>query len=511
MVTSMLNGTHPLADAAGNPTVYFDPDPAVNAVTAQTLEGLRRLTQAMFARLIGTTGMECSAAAEGVSCGNVIMAWSFTTQTIGAVQNALAQGAMQAQLALVDTNMTTQMLLPTLAGTADVYTGTLSGLPQYMPQGMQALGGSFSYDGSGAPVIEANVTIPVLATVPNAASGCSDPAAGWPVVIYQHGITRMRTDLLAYAETFASQCFAAVAIDLPLHGITDPTNPFYMPGLERTFDIDIAREVDLDGYGLSIESYTPDGIIDSTGAHYMNLANLLTTRDHMRQTTSDLLQFQHAVADASMFDGSNVHFVSHSLGTIASVGYLTHTTGLKTATLAMPGQGVIQLLNHSAVFGPIIKGGLGSFGIIEGTPEYDSFMIAAQTLVDDADPANYTTAIRANDALPMLFFEAVGNGTPGSGDQHIPNSIPTAPLSGTDPFIRLVGAAEIKASGLLAGDAYALPTAKSVTRLTAGEHRSPLDPQYSQEATEEIHTEMASFIGSGGAFIFIAHPDLIQQ
>jgi hypothetical protein len=513
VITRMLNGTHPLADAEGNPTLYFDPDPVANAVTAATLEGLRQLTQAMFAQLIGRDGMECTATAEGVTCGNIIMAWSFTTQTIGTVQNALAQGDMQAQLALAPTGATTRTFVPTLNGTADVYVGSLSSLPQYMPQAtsanpMPALTGTFSYDG-GLPVIEANVTIPVLATVPNDPL-CVRPETGWPVVIYQHGVTRARSDLLAYAETFAAPplCTAAVAIDLPLHGITDPENPFYMAGLERTFDIDVATETLNDGYGYAIESYLPDGTVDSTGVHYFNLASPLTSRDNIRQSTSDLLQLEHAIGSAAgvAFDADSTHFVAHSLGTIASTGYIAHTDGLKTAILAMPGQGALQVLNHSPVFGPIIKGGLASAGIIEGTPEFDAFMVAAQTLVDDVDPANYTATIAANDALPMLFFEAVGDGTPGSGDQHIPNSIPSAPLSGTDPFLRLVGAVDINTTVPL----Y-LAGPKTVTRLVAGEHRSPLDPQYSAEATAEIHTEMASFIGSGGASILVTYPETVKD
>ena len=518
MITTMLSGTHPLADASGNPTVYFDPNPLTNAITAATLEGLRQLNQAMFAALYAradtNTSLECSEIDETFSCNNVIMAWSFTTQTIGAVQSALAASPMQADLNLSPTGMTTNMVLPTLDGTADIYVGTLSNLPQYLPQGVASLSGTFSYDGGGNPVIEANATVPVLATVPNDPL-CVEPAEGWPVVVYQHGITRVRTDLIAYAETFAAfpTCTAAVAIDLPLHGVTESNtsvNPFYMAGLERTFDLDVATEVYVDGYGWAVESYAPDGAIDSTGAHYMNLASLLTTRDYMRQSTSDLLQLEHAVAASAMFDATNIHFVAHSLGTIASIGYLARTEGLATATLAMPGQGVIQLLNHSAVFGPTLHSGLAAFGILQDTPEYESFMIAAQTLVDAVDPANYALSIGANAALPMLFIEAVGDGTPGTGDQHIPNSIATAPLSGSDPFIRLVGAADINTSGLLPGDAYVLPTTKSVSRLTVGEHRSPLDPQYSLTATEEIHTELASFVGSDGYLILTAHPDVVE-
>src|SRR3546814_19009260 len=57
-------------------------------------------------------------------------------------------------------------------------------------------------------------------TVPNAASGRVKPANGWPLVIFQHGITRNRTDGLAISATLASQGFAMVSSDPPLHGIT---------------------------------------------------------------------------------------------------------------------------------------------------------------------------------------------------------------------------------------------------------------------------------------------------
>jgi alpha-beta hydrolase superfamily lysophospholipase len=45
-------------------------------------------------------------------------------------------------------------------------------------------------------------------------------------VIFQHGITRNRTDIFAIASTFAAAGFVTVAIDLPLHGLPS-SNPFY--------------------------------------------------------------------------------------------------------------------------------------------------------------------------------------------------------------------------------------------------------------------------------------------
>jgi len=84
------------------------------------------------------------------------------------------------------------------------------------------------------------------------------PAGGkWPALIFEHGITRNRTDMLAVADSFADSGFVVVAIDLPLHGVTDPTSPLYASGanplyaglslpatgsIERTFDLDVMEQ-----------------------------------------------------------------------------------------------------------------------------------------------------------------------------------------------------------------------------------------------------------------------------
>ena len=77
------------------------------------------------------------------------------------------------------------------------------------------------------PVATQNLLIPVLLTVPNAksAGGGTPPAAGWPVLIFQHGITRSREDMFGVADSFADAGFVVAAIDLPLHGITSTSDP----------------------------------------------------------------------------------------------------------------------------------------------------------------------------------------------------------------------------------------------------------------------------------------------
>lgn len=485
---------------------------SLDAATAAALEAIRQSNQAMFAALIG----------DGKDPSNTVQIWNFRTQMIGAVQaNIAAAATSDSNLSLHELPLTTADLGAGLYGTAQVYDGNISGMPQYMPQASQAnplpvFQGEFSYSAPFTPVVEANVTLPVVATVPNATSGCTMPSAGWPVVIYQHGITRSRTDLFVYGETLAQACYAGIAIDLPLHGVTETNttiNPFYKAGIERTFDLDLATEEWVDGYGWTItDSNTSDGNIDSTGAYYMNLANVLTTRDNLQQTTSDLLQLQNAIATASgvTFDPDRISFLSHSLGNMASIGFVNHSSVLKSAVMAMPGQQFIPLLDNSAVFGPAIESGLSSEGIVKGTAEYDAFMLASQTLLDDADPANYSTAVGAG-TLPVLEIAAVGNGTEGSGDQHIPYTVATAPLAGGKPFIDFTAAVDINTSGLSAYDFYLPSGTKTVTKLTEGEHRSALDPQYSMDAFMEIHTEMISFIDSNGTAIQLYNPSIIQQ
>ena len=123
------------------------------------------------------------------------------------------------------------------------------------------------------PAKVADVTVPLLVTIPNATSACpyvypvSAPPGGWPVAIVQHGITRNRSDALAMSDGFADACFIVASIDLPLHGITDTTNPLYcdatrpqcIGATERTFNVDLVNN--------ATGATGPDGVIDASGTH----------------------------------------------------------------------------------------------------------------------------------------------------------------------------------------------------------------------------------------------------
>jgi len=493
-ITSLLINNTPLFDSEGNPAVILKSDPETNIAKLKQLAGLQQLTQQMLA---------VANRDKGIPASKVVSIWSFTTQTIGKVAKAFAdQNYSQAVLGLQDTNLTSKDALSiagydtsAMSGIAEVYAGTLSNLPYYLgipteTDPMAPLYKSFEFeDGSSLPKVVSNVTIPVLATVPNSTSGCTMPDNGWPVVIFQHGITGNRTNLLPISESLAKICYAAVAIDLPLHGITDPNNPLYVKPnnninlSERTFDLDADQ----------------DGNIDGSGTHYINLPSLLTSRDNLRQSTSDFIALQNALGTAHgvKFDATKVSYVGHSLGTMAPFGFLAHRK-LNAVVLANPGGGIAELLNNSPSFGPAIEAGLAAKGIEKGSPEYNSFMLATQTIIDDADPINYANKVVTNQKI--LSFEVID-------DQTIPNSVATAPLSGTEPLLKLMGAKNI--SDYTIPDLVTLETDNTVTRFRDGTHRSFLLPDV-PSVTTEMWSEMATFILYKGDNVKITDDSIIK-
>jgi pimeloyl-ACP methyl ester carboxylesterase len=380
------------------------------------------------------------------------------------------------------------------------------------------------------PVRNATVRVPVIMTVPNAASQRTRPATGWPLVIYQHGITRNRVDSLAVSGTLAQAGFAMVAIDQPLHGVSpgsagfesiapfyiNPNNPL-MAGLhaagvrERTFDVDYIDN--------ATGAAGPDGIPDPSGAHTINLASLLTSRDNLRQATADLFVLTASVPNMTVsggagdFDSSRVHFVGHSLGAIVGTPYLALEPKVDVGMLSSPGGGIAQmLLNGSATFAPRTRAGLAAAGVHAGTPAFDQFLGALQQVADSADPINYGFA-SVNNAI--LLHEVVGNGADIPGDLVVPVSVAGAPLAGTEPLIRVLGLPTITES------VFDPNGVRGAVRFTQGEHSSLLspvrtvgleqpDPTGFMAVTQEMHRQMATFVGSDGTAVQVTDTSVIR-
>ncbi len=208
------------------------------------------------------------------------------------------------------TGLNLQQLNPALPPIADIYVGQLA-ITYYLDPAAP-LTGTWEAAPGGPGVPSTNLTrfnpvpvpkaenfpIPVFVTVPNVASGQAKPVDGWPVVIFQHGLQGNRTQSAAVAGAYASQGFVVVAIDIPLHGITDPANPLYQAGAERTFDLDLVDNCDR-APPVRTASSTRRARTSSTSS------SLLTSRDNLRQAALDIVQLVGALPTLDL-DGDTV-------------------------------------------------------------------------------------------------------------------------------------------------------------------------------------------------------------
>ncbi|GAA0715962.1 Ig-like domain-containing protein [Dokdonella soli] len=504
--------------------------PALPASQACALEPLRQLVNSQ----------EAAATSAGVAPGSIAMSWVATTQSITptflAIGSVIAHSP-PATTHLAPTGKTLGDLGHGLPPIADIYIGTID-LPYYLSAPSQtnptapltgfwkAAPGAYvpPFDKAGLdptstnltfanplPVATSTQTVPLLMTVPNAKSGKTKPAAGWPLVIFQHGITRNRTDMLAIAGTLAAQGFAVVAMDLPLHGVTDKTNPFYVGNTpfvalgahERTFDLDLSDN--------TTGAPGPDGKIDPSGSYFINLQSLLTSRDNLREGAVDLLALSNAVqgmhvSTGTDFDTAKVSFVGQSLGSIVGTVFLAIDPNVKVGVINVPGGGIARLLDASPAFGPRIHAGLAAAGLQQGTPAYDAYFAATQTVIDSGDPINFggnNTLLATVPGKRLLAQEVIGGGTV-LPDQVIPNSVPGAPLSGTEPLLAALGL------NAITGSAQSATGIRGAVRFLQGEHGSLLDPTDFPAATVEMQGEMASMLVTGGAAVQVSNAAIIK-
>lgn len=516
-------------DHTGNPNndlTQLAHDNNLTAIDAPTLENLRRLYEGTFG--VTDTFLPRSA---------VLFAWTISTQsttdvmtTVEGLANDFSKFAFVQPVpngfgGIFNTSNIPDANLP---GIADVYAGILN-LPYYLekadsqndptpltsfwvadpaqqnvaadPAGCfyaltgQPKGASNALTRCNTTPVERSVeTVPMLVTVPN---NRPEPMGGWPVVIFQHGITRNRSDVFAVADTLASFGFVAIAIDQPLHGITD-TNSMLYSGAERTFDLDLVT-VTLTSDG-PVTSPGPDGLVDPSGVHYVQLASTLTSRDNLRQSAADIIQLAKTIVagidldpndgDGNDLDTGKVHFLGHSLGGIVGTTAAGINSDFNAVNLAMSGGGIGKLLDGSGSFSDTVATGLAAQGVIEGTETYESFLRLAQTAVDAGDAINF--AALANDQHPVLLFEVID-------DETVPNNVVDNPLaivdgwlSGTDPIARTMELPVITTDTTVAGGADGFRV------FTEGDHGSILDPSASPVTTGRMQCEAATFFAEDG-------------
>lgn len=460
---------------------------------AAALEPVRQLTNAMIA----------AAASQGVDSATVVQAWSFKTQSITPVLQEVKFASGARNIVIEATESDTSDFNPDLRGFADVYAGSLD-LPYYRaaPANANDLTGiaSFWTDEAGnhltrlnpTPFAKSVQTVPVLMSVPNASSGNTVPADGWPVAIFVHGINGNRSLMLNIADAMAQEGIAVIAIDQPMHGITDPTDELSaslstLSVTERTFDIDLVDN--------QTGASGPDGVVDPSGRHFYSPAFLLATRDNLRQSVADLFVLSASIANITSVpvDVSRKSLIGHSLGGSAATPFLAFDDSIVAATLGMPAAGLVQTTLASESFGPPIIAGLAAAGVTEGSADFELFKVGAQTVVDSADAITFGAMAAQN--TPIHMIEVIGDTT-------VPNTIPGAPLAGTEALARVMGLASASAD----------TTESAIVRFTEGNHSSLLvtEEDASTAAMDEMQAQTAKFAASLGGLIEITNTAVVQ-
>lgn len=540
-----VTGTNAVADAeyalvrdqAISEIVAGASTPSCAPITNTTLRAVCQLT---FAQLrLG--------AAVGIPPTDVVLSFSFTTQSTAdslAVVSQIIAGSPAPPLLVASPmgtgptgNLTTRDIIPQLPGAADVFMGTVR-IPYYLTAPSAAVPNApltRFWTAAAAPPVPgldpssrnltrfnpvplktADLDIPVVVTVPNALAGPAGarPPTGWPVAIFQHGLTRNRFDVLPIADSFAAAGFVVVSIDIPLHGVvpSSPLAPFRQVGRERTFDTDLVNNATL--------ATVPDGVVDGSGQLFVNLSSLLTTRDNLRQAAVDLLALTRAVPNLEVtgdttpdVDTSRIHFVGHSLGSIVGGTYATFGTNARTASLLMTGGGVANTINDSPAFGPLIRNGLANLSgglIVPGTTLFNQFLRDAQHAVDSGDPLNYIRTLLA--AKPVHIVQVIGAPPTWQPDLVVPNSSTQRMINTGGTLLRRLSAAGPNPMAASNG---------GYVNFIRGHHGSIIDPSCSTPpvgpdpaacaaTTAEMQRQVVTFAASNGTAVVLTNTAVIQ-
>jgi len=504
------------------------------------------ITDAILNALCQLTGAHLGLAqlyaqvAPGFDPANVVASFSFSTEsTIDTLEVLASPNVTKAQPFKANpTGITTAQAHAGLAGHADLYVGVLT-IPYYLsktaPLTASWQAPPFPLDKTSTVVTRFNpvpvptqmLQVPALITVPNAksayalAGGPTPPPGGWPVLIYQHGVVVNRAYMLPVADSFADAGFVVVAIDLPLHGVTDKTDPLYATdanpaytglipkgtgSIERTFDLDLNTN---QGYTV-IPGSPPDGVIDPTGSHFLNLESPLTGRDNARESAADLITVVRSLSSLTLsgapINTSRVHFLGHSMGGIAGTMFMAVTppAEIPAATLANTGGDWALLAQTSPSFSPDVLAALAAKGLYQGTTLFAQFFRDIQTVLDAGDPINYIALATAQH--PIHVMQVVGSTPPPAGCSPSP-PIPgcpdqTVPNPSTQTLITASAYGPAGAAGALTriargqGPVVVAPGGiRGYVNFIDGYHASLIDPSVSQAVTVEMQTEAVSFTG----------------
>ncbi len=421
--------TNQVKDAAGNPLapstlakiLQFQSPLAANGksqlagvsdVQAAQLEQMRTLTQS-------------SLAAAGIGLSSVAMAYTFKTQGISQTALQLAAVPYSSSVApLMVPGAITPGAMPAgypSTGIAEVFSATVPTLDPIDPST-----GALNPDSSKWTPTALNAYV-VVPAIPGASSCASNPAqcARLPLVVFQHGLGRNKSDVFAIASALSQAGFVTVAIDAPLHGerascavAADCLCPAPssggqpVPGGTGSCTATCSPPTG----ATSINAVYPNGVCSAgstpVSGKYFVSANFFATRDALREDLLDESALVASLAPLSAgaanpvstelanngvaLDPSKVYWVGQSLGGILGTLNTAANPRFSKAVLNVPGGTLVDVFTQSPSFQTQVAAIFQSLNVPVGSPQYLQALQLAKWILDGGDPINFAGHITAD-------------------------------------------------------------------------------------------------------------------
>ena len=267
---------------------------------------------------------------------------------------------------------------------------------------------------TGWPAMSNLTILETLAFIPSGTA----PAAGWPVVVFGHGLGSSKESLFVLAPQLAAAGFASIAIDFQAHG---------------------SRAVQISGDASIGCGGTPDPTVAHQCFAPFLSPNLGATRDNIRQTILDLqrliratkacgasgCQSANATNVAFSIDPNHIVYAGISLGGIIGSTTTAIDPDIKAGVLNVAAMGWADILENSStneIVCPLVDA-LIDAGILMGDkwngmdgaaatglcttpawkaqPGYQQFAQIGRWILDPADGANFALMLGPKRTLLM--------------------------------------------------------------------------------------------------------------
>jgi pimeloyl-ACP methyl ester carboxylesterase len=280
---------------------------------------------------------------------------------------------------------------------------------------------TFSIDRDGVATVRSVDSIPITVILPKGPM----PAAGFPVIVFGHGLGGSRRDMLNLAEPLCAQGYAMIGIDMWNHGLrlssTDQGN-------------NLGSKPDFTGDRTIRDGFSDDADSIAYVTFFESFMNLSAIRDSIRQSALDISRVAMLVqTDPSLLDlrapyGSTVPkldktrvaYLGQSFGTIVGTDLAAIEPSIGLYVLNVAGGGLLdQIFPASAKIGELAVPLAEQLYRTQGTLDrFHPLVGAMQATFDGADSLTFARHVLKErftidntllDRRHVIVIEAVGD------------------------------------------------------------------------------------------------------